>query len=73
MPHVQRNSVNVYYESHGQGTPIVFLHPFLVNDRSMTICSANLSDGSKSWPVCRGHLIGRLTRMILPAFVGTIR
>lgn len=31
MPHVQRNSVNVYYESHGQGTPIVFLHPFSTN------------------------------------------
>jgi pimeloyl-ACP methyl ester carboxylesterase len=31
MPHVQRNGVSVYYESHGQGTPIVFLHPFSTN------------------------------------------
>ena len=31
MPHIQRNGVNVYYESHGQGTPIVFLHPFSTN------------------------------------------
>lgn len=31
MPHIQRNGVNVYYESHGQGTPLVFLHPFSTN------------------------------------------
>ena len=28
MPHVHRDGVNVYYESYGSGTPIVFLHPF---------------------------------------------
>ncbi|NIV77068.1 MAG: alpha/beta hydrolase, partial [Gammaproteobacteria bacterium] len=31
MPHVERNGVKVYYESFGQGTPIVFLHPFTTN------------------------------------------
>lgn len=31
MPHIQRSGVKVYYESHGQGTPIVFLHPFSTN------------------------------------------
>ena len=28
MPHIQRTDVKVYYESYGEGTPIVFLHPF---------------------------------------------
>jgi len=31
MPHVNRDGVNVYYESFGQGTPIVFLHPWSTN------------------------------------------
>jgi len=31
MPHVNRDGVNVYYESFGQGVPIVFLHPFSTN------------------------------------------
>ncbi len=31
MPHVERNGVKVYYETFGQGTPIVFLHPFTTN------------------------------------------
>ena len=31
MPHVHRDGVNVYYESYGSGTPIVFLHPFSTN------------------------------------------
>lgn len=31
MPYVERNGVKVFYESFGQGTPIVFLHPFTTN------------------------------------------
>jgi 3-oxoadipate enol-lactonase len=31
MPHINRNGVNVYYESHGAGLPIVFLHPWTTN------------------------------------------
>lgn len=31
MPHVNRNGVNVYYESFGQGLPVVFLHPWTTN------------------------------------------
>ncbi len=31
MPSVNRNGVNVYYESYGQGLPIVFLHPWTTN------------------------------------------
>ena len=31
MPYVNRNGVNVYYESFGQGQPIVFLHPWSTN------------------------------------------
>ncbi|MGH8596603.1 MAG: alpha/beta fold hydrolase, partial [Gammaproteobacteria bacterium] len=31
MPHVNRQGVNVYYESHGSGLPIVFLHPWTTN------------------------------------------
>ena len=31
MPHVHRDGVNIYYESYGSGTPIVFLHPFSTN------------------------------------------
>ena len=32
MPHITRNGVKVYYESHGAGSPaIVFLHPFSTN------------------------------------------
>ena len=31
MPYVDRAGVKVYYESYGQGTPIVFLHPFSTN------------------------------------------
>ncbi len=31
MPHIERDGVKVYYESYGQGTPIVFLHPFSTN------------------------------------------
>jgi pimeloyl-ACP methyl ester carboxylesterase len=31
MPHIQRNGVKVYYESLGQGLPIVFLHPWSTN------------------------------------------
>lgn len=28
MPHINRNGVNIYYETYGKGDPIVFLHPF---------------------------------------------
>lgn len=31
MPLVNRKGVNVYYESHGSGLPIVFLHPWTTN------------------------------------------
>ena len=31
MPYVNRNGVNIYYETYGQGFPIVFLHPFSTN------------------------------------------
>jgi 3-oxoadipate enol-lactonase len=31
MPHIQRDGVKVYYESFGQGLPIVFLHPWSTN------------------------------------------
>ncbi len=31
MPHVNRQGVNVYYESFGKGLPIVFLHPWTTN------------------------------------------
>ncbi|MFT4584983.1 MAG: pimeloyl-ACP methyl ester carboxylesterase [Gammaproteobacteria bacterium] len=31
MPHVNRDGVNVYYESFGQGVPICFLHPWTTN------------------------------------------
>lgn len=32
MPHVNRNGVNVYYESYGNGSPpLVFLHPWSTN------------------------------------------
>ncbi|MDP6183988.1 MAG: alpha/beta hydrolase [Gammaproteobacteria bacterium] len=31
MPYVNRDGVNVYYESLGQGLPIVFLHPWSTN------------------------------------------
>ncbi len=31
MPHIERNGVKVFYESFGQGTPVVFLHPFTTN------------------------------------------
>lgn len=31
MPHVTRQGVKVYYESFGQGLPIVFLHPWTTN------------------------------------------
>lgn len=31
MPHVNRQGVNVYYESFGRGLPIVFLHPWTTN------------------------------------------
>ena len=36
MPHVNRDGVNVFYESHGSGTPIVFLHPFTTNHNIWT-------------------------------------
>ncbi|MCS6924814.1 MAG: alpha/beta hydrolase [Candidatus Binatia bacterium] len=31
MPYVTRNGVNIYYETYGQGSPVVFLHPFSTN------------------------------------------
>jgi pimeloyl-ACP methyl ester carboxylesterase len=31
MPTINRNGVNIYYESYGQGFPVVFLHPFSTN------------------------------------------
>ena len=31
MPSINRKGVNVYYESFGQGLPIVFLHPWTTN------------------------------------------
>jgi 3-oxoadipate enol-lactonase len=31
MPYVNRNGVKIYYETYGQGFPIVFLHPFSTN------------------------------------------
>ncbi len=31
MPYVQREGVNIYYDTYGQGMPIVFLHPFSSN------------------------------------------
>jgi 3-oxoadipate enol-lactonase len=31
MPYVERNGVKVYYESFGQGAPLVFLHPITTN------------------------------------------
>ncbi len=31
MPHINRDGVKVYYESFGQGLPIVFLHPWSTN------------------------------------------
>ena len=31
MPYVNRNGVNIYYETYGRGFPIVFLHPFSTN------------------------------------------
>lgn len=31
MPHVNRNGVNIYYETYGKGFPVVFLHPFSTN------------------------------------------
>jgi pimeloyl-ACP methyl ester carboxylesterase len=31
MPHVERDGVEIFYESFGQGTPIVFLHPLSLN------------------------------------------
>lgn len=31
MPYVTRNGVNIYYESYGKGSPVVFLHPFSTN------------------------------------------
>ncbi len=31
MPYVNSDGVNIYYETYGQGTPIVFLHPFSFN------------------------------------------
>jgi 3-oxoadipate enol-lactonase len=31
MPYAKRSGVNIYYETYGKGTPIVFLHPFSTN------------------------------------------
>jgi pimeloyl-ACP methyl ester carboxylesterase len=31
MPYVNRSGVNIYYETYGQGVPLVFLHPFSTN------------------------------------------
>src|SRR5450432_3469998 len=31
MPHVERDGVKIFYESFGQGTPVVFLHPLSLN------------------------------------------
>lgn len=31
MPYINRNGVQIYYETYGQGFPIVFLHPFSTN------------------------------------------
>ncbi len=31
MPYVNRRGVNIYYETYGQGEPLVFLHPFSTN------------------------------------------
>src|SRR5262245_6751450 len=31
MPYVNRSGVNIYYETYGQGAPVVFLHPFTTN------------------------------------------
>ncbi len=31
MPHINRNGIRIYYESHGQGPPIVLLHPLTTN------------------------------------------
>jgi pimeloyl-ACP methyl ester carboxylesterase len=31
MPYVNRSGVNIYYETYGQGDPLVFLHPFSTN------------------------------------------
>ncbi len=31
MPYVKRGGVNIYYETYGKGSPIVFLHPFSTN------------------------------------------
>jgi 3-oxoadipate enol-lactonase len=31
MPHVERDGVKIFYESFGQGTPLVFLHPLALN------------------------------------------
>ena len=31
MPYVNRSGVNIYYETYGQGEPLVFLHPFSTN------------------------------------------
>ena len=45
MPHVQRNGVKVYYESHGQGTPIVFLHPFSTNGKYLVFPALHLCPG----------------------------
>nr|5EGN_A Chain A, Esterase [uncultured bacterium]5EGN_B Chain B, Esterase [uncultured bacterium]5EGN_C Chain C, Esterase [uncultured bacterium]5EGN_D Chain D, Esterase [uncultured bacterium]5EGN_E Chain E, Esterase [uncultured bacterium]5EGN_F Chain F, Esterase [uncultured bacterium]5EGN_G Chain G, Esterase [uncultured bacterium]5EGN_H Chain H, Esterase [uncultured bacterium] len=31
MPHVENDGVKIYYDSYGEGVPIVFLHPFSTN------------------------------------------
>jgi len=31
MPYVKRGGVNIYYETYGKGSPLVFLHPFSTN------------------------------------------
>lgn len=31
MPHAQRNGVDIFFETYGQGTPLVFLHPIAAN------------------------------------------
>lgn len=64
MPYIQCNGADLYYEDHGEGNPIVFLHGVMCSLRYFEPQLANLSKEYRPIAVdFRGH--GRSEKMEL--------
>jgi hypothetical protein len=38
MPYARNNNINIYYEVHGEGEPLVFLHDFTSKIPQWKLC-----------------------------------